>query len=314
MGPKPIRSPDIAELRAFCLAVSLGSIGRAAVALRTSQPAVSKRLRSLETVAGTELLQRSSSGVTPTAAGKCLYPEARLLLDRADAISDLLGELGEGQETLRVAVSHTIAEYHLSAELVAYQTGNGRQRPLELTAGNSQMVRRAIVDGRAEIGIAGNRLPDDPEDRLEEFELLEDEIVLAVPQSHPWHRREMVPRQVFLRTPLILRDPGAHGRRLVDAVLATSRDRLATPLLEVGSSAAAKREALELESPILLSALALDEERDRLYRRSIEGLRFPRRFLVLCRSLPDLRESERKLIEFLRRRRLNVLPSPPSKE
>jgi DNA-binding transcriptional LysR family regulator len=314
MGPKPIRSPDIAELRAFCLAVSLGSIGRAAVALRTSQPAVSKRLRSLETVAGTELLQRSSSGVTLTAAGKRLYPEARLLLDRADAISDLLGDLGEGQETLRVTVSHTIAEYHLSAELVAYQTGNGRQRPLELTAGNSQMVRRAIVDGRAEIGIAGNRLPDDLEDRLEEFELLEDEIVLAVPQSHPWHRRETVPRQVFLRTPLILRDPGAHGRRLVDAVLATSRDRLATPLLEVGSSAAAKREALELGSPILLSALALDEERDRLYRRSIEGLRFPRRFLILCRSLPDLRESERKLIEFLRRRRLTALPSPPSKE
>ncbi|MGD9735819.1 MAG: LysR family transcriptional regulator [Solirubrobacterales bacterium] len=312
MSPKPIRSPDIAELRAFCLAASLGSIGRAAVALRTSQPAVSKRLRSLETVAGTELLQRSSSGVTLTAAGKRLYPEARLLLDRADAISDLLGDLGEGQETLRVAVSHTIAEYHLSAELVAYQTGHGRQRPLELTAGNSQMVRRAVVDGGAEIGIAGNRLPDDPEDRLEELELLEDEIVLAVPESHPWHRRETVAREEFLRTPLIVRDPGAHGRRLVDAVLATFRQRLATPLLEVGSSAAAKREALELESPILLSALALDEERDRLYRRSIEGLRFPRRFLILCRSLPDLRESERELIEFLRRRRLTVLPSPPS--
>ena len=41
----PIRSADIAELRAFCAAVDLGSLGRAARLLRVSQPALSKRLR-----------------------------------------------------------------------------------------------------------------------------------------------------------------------------------------------------------------------------------------------------------------------------
>ncbi len=245
-----------------------------------------------------------------TAAGRRLYPEARRLLDQAEAITDLLGTLGATQETLRLAVSHTVGEYHLAPELVAYQTGSGAQRPLELTAANSQVVRRMVLDGRAELGIAANRLPDDPEDHLEELELLDDEIVLAVPESHPWHRRETIGREEFLRTPLIVRDPGAHGRRLVDAALGSFRERLATPRLEVGSSAAAKREALELDTPILLSALALDEKHDRLYRRPIEGLRFPRRFLVVCRSSADLRPSERELIDFLRRRRLTVLPSP----
>lgn len=307
---KPLRSPDIAELRAFCLAASLGGIGRAAVALRTSQPAVSKRLRSLEAVAGAKLFVRSSRGVELTAAGRRLYPEARRLLDQADAIADLLGDLGDTNEVLRIAVSHTIAEYHLSPELVAYQTGTDQQRPLELTAGNSQMVRRAVADGRAELGIAGNQLPDDPEDRLEELELIDDEIVLAVPESHAWHRRETIPRDEFLGTPLIVRDPGAHGRRLVEAVLGSFRLHLATPLVEVGSSAAAKREAIELASPILLSALALDERHDGLYRRPIEGLRFPRRFLVVSHSFADLRPSESALVDFLRRRRLTVLPAP----
>jgi DNA-binding transcriptional LysR family regulator len=304
------RAPDIVDLRAFCVAADLGGIGRAAVALRTSQPALSKRLRSLEALAGTKLFERSSAGVKLTAAGRRLYPEARRLLDQADAIADLLGELGAAQETLRIAVSHTVAEYHLAPELVAYQTGSAVQRPLELTATNSQLVRRMVVDGRAELGIVANRLPGDPEDHLEEVELLDDEIVLAVPESHPWHRRETVGRAEFLRTPLIVRDPGAHGRRLVEAVLASTRERLATPRLEVGSSAAAKREALELDTPILLSALALDEKHDRLHRRPIEGLRFPRRFLVVYRSSADLRPSERELIDFLRRRRLTVLPSP----
>ena len=57
---RPVRSPDIAELRAFCVAVDLGSLGRAARLLHLTQPALSKRLRTLEALAGATLLERSS--------------------------------------------------------------------------------------------------------------------------------------------------------------------------------------------------------------------------------------------------------------
>jgi DNA-binding transcriptional LysR family regulator len=309
--PSPIRSPDVAELRAFCLAADLGTIGRAAIALGVSQPALSKRLRTLEAVAGVELLERSRAGVTLTDAGRNLYPEARKLLDQADVISDLLGRFEGGERPMRIAMSHTIAEFLFAPELVAFQTRTGaRPFPVELTAGNSRAVRQMVAEGRAELGIAAARLPDDPEDRLEELELLDDEIVLAVPQAHPWYRREVVPREQFLTTPLIVRDPGAHSRRLVDAVLASRREHLAPPLREVGSTVAAKSEALELGAPLLMSALALDERRDRLYRRAVEDRRFPRRFLIVCRSLADLSGPGRELVEFLRRRRLDVVPGP----
>jgi DNA-binding transcriptional LysR family regulator len=292
------------------LAADLGSIGRAAVSLRISQPALSKRVRALERVAGVKLLERSPTGVTMTDAGRQLYPEARKLLDQADAIAELLGRFEAGSGPLRLAVSHTIAESHLPPELVAYQSrADAPHAAVELTAGNSSAVRAMVAEGRADLGIAAGRLPDDPDDRLEELELLDDEVVLAVPQGHRWYQRKEIPRDQFLGTPLIVRDPGAHSRRLVDSVLASFRLHLATPLLEVGNTAAAKREAIEFEAPLLLSALALDEKRDRLYRRPIEDLRFPRRFLIVCRSLADLRPQERQLIEFLRRRRLNVLPA-----
>ena len=168
-----------------------------------------------------------------------------------------------------------------------------------------------VAEGRADLGIAAARLPGDPDDHLEELELLDDEIVLAVPQAHPWYGREVVPREQFLATPLIVRDPTAHSRRLVDAVLAARREHLAAPLLEVGSTVAAKSEALELGAPMLTSALALDERRDRLYRRPVEGVRFPRRFLIVARVLADLSPAARELADFLRRRRLQVLPSAP---
>jgi DNA-binding transcriptional LysR family regulator len=308
----PVRSPDIAELRAFCVAADLGSIGRAAINLGISQPALSKRLRTLEAIAGVELLERSRAGVKLTEAGRNLYPEARRLLDQADVITDLLGRFEGGEHPLRVAMSHTIAEFLFAPELVAFQTRPGsRPFPIELTAGNSTAVRRMVAEGRVDLGIAAARLPDDPEDHREELELLDDEIVVAVPQAHRWFQRELVPHDQFLATPLIVRDPAAHSRRRVDAVLASRREHLAQPLREVGSTIAGKTEALELDAPILLSALALDEARDRLYRRPIENLRFPRRFLIVCRSQADLGPPARELVEFLRRRRLNVVPVPP---
>jgi hypothetical protein len=60
---------------------------------------------------------------------------------------------------------------------------------------------------------------------------------------------------------------------------------------------------------VLLSSLSLDETRDRLYRRPITGLRFPRRFVVVCRSLASLPRHDRDFVDFLRRRRQNSLRS-----
>src|SRR3712207_8496732 len=99
----PVRSPDIAELRAFCAAVDLGSLGRAARLLRLSQPALSKRLRTLEALAGAPLLERSPRGVTPTPAGRQLYVEAHKLLAQAEAVEELLAGLSADDAPIRLA-------------------------------------------------------------------------------------------------------------------------------------------------------------------------------------------------------------------
>src|SRR5918911_4714081 len=93
----PVRSLDIAELRAFCAAVDLGSLGRAARLLRVSQPALSKRMRAMEAVVGTPLVERSPRGISPTPAGAKLYVEARKLLVQAEAGHDPLRGVS-GQE------------------------------------------------------------------------------------------------------------------------------------------------------------------------------------------------------------------------
>src|SRR4051794_4340293 len=303
---KSIRGPEIAELRAFCAAVDLGTLGRAAVSLKISQPALSKRLRALEAAAGARLLERSRRGVVPTAAGRRLYPEARRLLHQADVIEKLLESAPGEKAPIELAVSHTIAEFFLPPELVAYQA-DGRRPPVQLTIANSSSVRRMVGEGRAEIGIAaaGPEGVGNGGDDLEELDLLEDEVVVAVPQDHAWYRRKQIPLELFLATPMVMRDGDAHVRRLVEAELADRGLTLAEPLIEAASTAVAKREALERSSPVLLSALSLDEARDRLYRRPITGLAFSRRFVVICRSLASLPRQDREFVDFIRRRRQN---------
>ena len=298
---------DLAELRAFSAAADLGTLGRAAVALGISSPALSKRLRRLEAAAGTDLLSRSPTGVELTAAGRHLYPEVRRLLDQAEIVDGMLARAaGDGVAPMRFAVSHTIAEFHLPHELVAYQANGARRPPVELTIANSSTVQRLVAAGQVSAGITAIFPDDAAGGELELHPLLDDEVVIAVPRSHPWYRRKTIPQRSLLRTALVMRDPEAHDRRCVERVLGEHGLPMLEPLIEVGSTAVAKREALELSAPVLLSRLSIDEGRDRLYVRPAAELSFPRSFAIVSRSLASLPRAERDFIDFLLRDRTGV--------
>ena len=74
----------VRQLRAFCLSVQLGSIRLAAERLELTQPAVSLQLRNLEYECAAVLLERSSTGVSPTPAGEHLYALAEPLVRGVD--------------------------------------------------------------------------------------------------------------------------------------------------------------------------------------------------------------------------------------
>ena len=149
-----MRPPEIAELRAFCAAVDLGSLGRAARLLRVSQPALSKRLRVLEAVADARLLERSPRGVSPTAAGRELYVAARKLLAEVEVVEALMGSPTPREAPVRLAVSPTLAEFALPGPLVEFGRHYERHVPVELMVVNSLLVRELVRDGRVELGLA----------------------------------------------------------------------------------------------------------------------------------------------------------------
>lgn len=295
----PVRSADIAELRAFCAAVDLGSLGRAARLLRVSQPALSKRLRMLEALAGASLLERSPRGVTPTPAGSRLYVEARKLLTQAEAVERLLGGLSGEEAPVRLAASHTIAEFVLPGPLVDFEQRRERHLSVELIIANSAVVRELVVEGRAEFGIAAAALVGEGDGRLREVFFQDDEVIVAVPEGHPWAQGAEVELEELVRTPMVMRDPSAHTRRTVEAALAERGLSLTPALAEVGSTSAAKSTAISEHAPVLISALAIRGDRDGLVARRVRGLELRRRFVLLLGAEETLTPAAHALVDHL---------------
>jgi DNA-binding transcriptional LysR family regulator len=296
---RPVRSPEIAELRALCTAADLGSVSRAARLLRVTQPALSKRIRSLEAVAGVTLLERTSQGVVLTDEGRRLYEEARKLLAQADVITDLLSGLESSERPVRVAVSHTIAEYILPAKLVEYEARHEHHLSVELLISNSNVARRSVANGAADFGIAAQD-PEGDAPGLHERLLLEDEVVVALHPAHPLAAYEEIPLDKFLATPAVMRDPGANTRRVMEHTLRELGHDGPPALAEVGSTGAAKEAALREQAPALLSALAISEgQRDGLVTRRVEGVRFGRSFVVITAAERPPHPAARRFLDFL---------------
>jgi DNA-binding transcriptional LysR family regulator len=291
----PVRSLDLAELRAFCAAVDLGSLGRAARLLRVSQPALSKRMRTMEAVVGTRLVERSPRGITPTPAGTKLYVEARKLLAQAEAVDDLVRGLSGEESPVRLAASHTIAEFVLPGPLVDFERQRDRHLSVELMVANSVVVRELVRDGRADFGIAAVDRVTRGVAPLTETPFCEDEVIVAVPSGHPWAADGDVAIEDFVVTPMVVRDPSANTRRVVEQALAARGLALAPPLAEVGSTSAAKATALEEDAPVLLSLLAVGPADERLEVRRVRGLDLTRRFVMVAGAEETLPAGARAL-------------------
>ncbi len=83
---------DLKQLQYFVVSVDSGSLKRASEILYTSQPHVSKTIKSLETELQVELLKRRPRGVEVTKAGRKVYEHACRVLMEAGRIQNVQEE------------------------------------------------------------------------------------------------------------------------------------------------------------------------------------------------------------------------------
>jgi len=87
---------ELYQLKGFAAVAELGQLTRAAERLHISQPALSAQIKALEDELDVALFERGAAGMTLTAAGRQLLPEAERALAAAQALrSQALALRGE---------------------------------------------------------------------------------------------------------------------------------------------------------------------------------------------------------------------------
>lgn len=207
--------PELRALEALTAVVEAGSFHAAADRLGVTQQAVSARIANLEAITGVPLLTRSSHGSRPTDAGTVAVEWSSRLLELAHQVDTALATLrSEAHTRIRVSASLTVAEQLLPGWLVSLQAEATRAgRPVVdvvLTATNSDHVIEQVRSGQADLGfIEGPTAPRGLRSRV----VAHDNLVLVVPDTHPWARRTRpVSAQMLAATPLITREAGSGTR------------------------------------------------------------------------------------------------------
>ncbi|MGM0825824.1 MAG: LysR family transcriptional regulator [Pseudomonadota bacterium] len=174
---------DTQSLQAFLAVADTQSFSRAAEQLHLTQPAVSKRIATLEFQVGRPLFDRIGRRIALTEAGSVLLPQARKILftveDSRRALANLSGHVG-GRLTL--ATSHHIGLHRLPPILKHY-TQQHPEVELDLHFLDSELAYQGVRDGSLEMAVV--TLAPHPIEHLHVVELWRDRLCFVCATDHP---------------------------------------------------------------------------------------------------------------------------------
>lgn len=174
---------EIFQLRYFVTAARLEHFTRAAEANHVSQPSLSQQIANLEREVGAPLFYRQGRSVRLTDAGRVLRIYAERILGEEEAAKRAVQEVvGLRRGQLALWTLPTPGQHLLPRHLAAFRK---TYPDIEITLRETvpaKAVAEAVANGTADIGIV--HLPYQVEG-LQYRELLQEELALVVPVTHP---------------------------------------------------------------------------------------------------------------------------------
>jgi len=283
--------PHVPELRALellSIVSRTGSLSAAAAELGITQQAASSRLRTMESLVGAPLVDRSRRGSALTPTGELLVQWSGNVLAAAAQLDAGIAALrADRRGHLSIAASLTIAEHLLPGWLVALRSRQIQlgQSPTEVTMTATNSERVAVLVGAGEVDLGFVEGPDAPAG-LQHRLVGTDTLVVVVGPRHPWALRSSrrVTAATLAATPLVVREPGSGTRTVLDRALEGLPT--APPALELSSTAAVRSAVAAGAGPAALGAHAIGDDlaSGRLVRIGVAGLDLTRRLHAVWRG------------------------------
>lgn len=197
---------NLAAFEAFVKVMETGSISMAADQLFITQPAVTKRIHSLEDYFGVKLFESAGRGVQATHAAHSLLPKVKNWLNELGDIHHTLShDQTQIKGKLKVGTSHHIGLHHLPEHLKAYV----QQFPdvtLDVHFVDSEQAHEKVLAGDLELAFL--TLPPNLDDRLSYVPLWNDPLVFVAAAFHPLASKPNLSLEDLIQYPSLL--PAAH--------------------------------------------------------------------------------------------------------
>ncbi len=224
--------PDLSSLATLKAIVEKGGVAGAAKILNIGQPAVTKRLRSLEQCYGITLMQRVSGRLNLTEAGKRVYQTASIMLERNLALQDELKSLAEGGHILRLGVTFAIGE-HLLPDLLFQFNEDHPEFRIDSRLAYSRNISCYLATGQVDMALLESSA-EHPDILVQKWQ--DDKLWLVCGPNHPSANLKSITTEEMSQLRFVLREPKSSIRTALDRSLAEMEVAPLKIAFEVGSS------------------------------------------------------------------------------
>ncbi|OHZ00068.1 LysR family transcriptional regulator [Salinicola sp. MIT1003] len=204
---------DTQSLQAFIAVADTTSFSLAGEQLHLTQPAISKRIATLEHQTGAKLFDRINRRVSLTEAGRLLLPRARQILQLVEDSRRTLSNLsGSVEGSLTLATSHHVGLHRLPPVLKAF-TQRYPDVDLDLRFLDSEQAYHGVVAGEIELAVV--TLSPQPNPQVESVPVWIDRLRFVAAPDHPLAARGELPLSTLVDYPAVLPGPLTFTRDIV---------------------------------------------------------------------------------------------------
>jgi len=213
---------DIQNIRAFLMVAETGSFSRAAEKLFITQPAISKRISTLEHSLNCQLFDRLGKSVQLTQAGEALIPSYQRILAEIDESQRIISTLRtQVSGHLKFGTSHHIGLHRLPPVLRQY-TNHYPEVELDIQFMDSEQAAALILKGNIELALI--TLPDIIEKPLKTIPVWTDPMLCVVANDHVLAKQKTVTRNQLSKHGVLIQSHSTHTRDIIDQALKLDSD------------------------------------------------------------------------------------------
>lgn len=208
---------DIQNIRALLMVAETGSFSRAAEKLFITQPAISKRISTLEFSLDCKLFDRLGKNIQLTQAGEALIPSYQKILAEINESERIISALRtDVSGHLRFGTSHHIGLHRLPPVLRDF-TKQFPKVELDIQFMDSEQAADLILKGSIELALI--TLPDNVARPLSTLPIWTDHMQIVVAKDHALAKSKTTTIKQLSEYGVLIQSHSTHTRNIIDQAL-----------------------------------------------------------------------------------------------